>query len=141
MKKELLNEISFIKKLTSKLLSEEYDDNGKWIPPNPADRDMYEGMFDDKKIMLVKEDADIVNYVLNNLPDSIQYISIWNCEFADFSGVDLCNKTDLMFVNLPGTKNNIEEQGYECLKHHGEGFYTAELIHNDEVWSKHQQNR
>jgi hypothetical protein len=123
MKKELLKEISFIKKLTSKLLSEEYDDNGEWIPTKPTDRDMYEGIFDDKKIMLIKEDADIVNYVLNNLPDSIQYISIVYCEFADFSGVDLCNKSDLMFVNLLGTKNNIEEQGYECIKRHSNDFY------------------
>ena len=100
-------------------LEEQYDDDGKWVTRPP-----YEGFFEDSKIMLVREDADVVKYTLNNLPDSIEYIAILNCEYADFSGVDLCDKKDLVFINLAGTENNFEEQDYECAYHEGETIYT-----------------
>jgi hypothetical protein len=41
-------------------------------------------------------------------------LSIVDCESADFSDVDICGLPELAFVNLQGTENNFEEQGYEC---------------------------
>jgi hypothetical protein len=56
-----------------------------------------------------------VRKVLRNLPTSLKYLALRDCDFADFEGINLCSFDDLKNVNLIGTENNLEEQGYECL--------------------------
>jgi hypothetical protein len=42
-------------------------------------------------------------------------LALRNCEFADFDGIDMCSFNQIQNVNLVGTENNFEEQGYGCL--------------------------
>jgi hypothetical protein len=74
-------------------------------------------------LMLRNKSANVVSRHLNNLSDKIKFIAIINCEYADFSGVDICGLPKLVFVNLKGTENNFEEQGYECNIEEDSPFY------------------
>jgi hypothetical protein len=51
-----------------------------------------------------------------------RFITFIDCEEVDFSGIDLCQYPDLVFVNLPGTPNNFEETQNDCYKKIGEGY-------------------
>jgi hypothetical protein len=53
-----------------------------------------------------------VDRFLKNLPENARFIVIHNCEYADFSNINLCAFPKLIFVNLKGTENNIEEQQF-----------------------------
>ena len=66
-------------------------------------------------VLLVGGNSRQVRKVLRNLPTSLKYLALRDCDFADFEGIDLCSFDDLKNVNLLGTENNLEEQGYECL--------------------------
>jgi hypothetical protein len=66
-------------------------------------------------VLLVGGSSRQVRKILRNLPDSLKYLALRDCDFADFDGIDLCSFNDLKNVNLLGTENNLEEQGYECL--------------------------
>jgi hypothetical protein len=76
-----------------------------------------------RQLMLRNKSANVVNRHLNNLSDEIRFIAIVNCEYADFSGIDICGIRNLMFVNVVGTDNNFDEQGYDCFDQMGEGLY------------------
>ena len=67
-------------------------------------------------VLLVGASSRQVRKVLRNLPNSLKYLSFKDCDFADFDGIDLCSFPALRNVNLLGTENNLEEQGYECLE-------------------------
>jgi hypothetical protein len=66
-------------------------------------------------VLVVGANSRQVKKVLRNLPTSLKYLSFMDCDFADFDGIDMCSFSDLRNVNLIGTENNLEEQGYECL--------------------------
>ena len=66
-------------------------------------------------VLLVGGNSRQVRKILRNLPDSLKFLALRDCDFADFDGIDLCSFNDLKNVNLIGTENNLEEQGYECL--------------------------
>ena len=66
-------------------------------------------------VLLVGGNSKQVRKMLKNLPNTLKYLALRDCDFADFEGIDLCSFDDLKNVNLLGTENNLEEQGYECL--------------------------
>ena len=66
-------------------------------------------------VLLVGGNSKQVRKILKNLPNTLKYLALRDCDFADFEGIDLCSFDDLKNVNLLGTENNLEEQGYECL--------------------------
>ena len=66
-------------------------------------------------VLLVGGNSRQVRKILRNLPDYLKFLALRDCDFADFDGIDLCSFNDLKNVNLIGTENNLEEQGYECL--------------------------
>jgi uncharacterized protein YkuJ len=66
-------------------------------------------------ILLVGGSSRQVRKILKNLPNTLKFLSFRDCDFADFDGIDLCSFPTLKNVNLIDTKNNFEEQGYECL--------------------------
>ena len=66
-------------------------------------------------VLLVGGNSKQVRKILKNLPNTLKYLALRDCDFADFEGIDLCSFEDLKNVNLLGTENNLEEQGYECL--------------------------
>ena len=55
-----------------------------------------------------------VDIFLENLPENTKFIQISDCEYADFSSIDICSFPKLVFMSLKGTKNNFEEQNYDC---------------------------
>ena len=58
-----------------------------------------------------------------HLLTEVQFIMIMNCESADFSDVDICGLPNLVFINLFGTENNFDEQGYECAETDDAPYY------------------
>jgi hypothetical protein len=80
-------------------------------------------------VLLVGGNSKQVRKILKNLPNTLKYLALRDCDFADFEGIDLCSFEDLKNVNLLGTENNLEEQGYECLdKWDEDGQYRSALI-------------
>ena len=79
----------------------------------------------DNLIMFINKGSDVVQRFLNILPllTKLQFISIIDCEFADFSDVDVCSLPKLDFINLQGTETNLDEQGYDCVANEGGGFF------------------
>jgi hypothetical protein len=78
---------------------------------------------DDVVVFLDGASEETVNNALSNLTGNERFIAILNSEFADFSGVDLCSFSELSTVNLKGTQNNFEEQGYDCAELLIKGMY------------------
>jgi hypothetical protein len=73
---------------------------------------------DDARILLRNQSSEVVQKILSLLPSftEIIFLAILDCESADFSDVDICSLPELSFINLQGTENNLEEQGYECIE-------------------------
>jgi len=76
-------------------------------------------------IMFRNKSSEVIQSFLHILPllTDLQLFTIENCESADFSDVDICGLSNLAFINLTGTENNFEEQGYECSDKQAENFY------------------
>jgi hypothetical protein len=70
----------------------------------------------DNRIMIKDKSSEVVQRLLSilHLLTELKFLSIVDCESADFSDVDICGLPELAFVNLQGTENNFEEQGYKC---------------------------
>lgn len=65
--------------------------------------------FSDKLVMLRGANQSRVEKILSKLPETIVFLAIVDCEFADFSNVDICSFPNLEYVNLKDTENNFEE--------------------------------
>lgn len=68
-------------------------------------------------IRLKKRSSRVVKDFLKSLDTEnrdITMFSLMDCEYADFSDVDICGLPNLTFINLSGTINNFEKQGYKC---------------------------
>ena len=68
-------------------------------------------------------DSNYIKEILQQLPKNMMFLGIRNSEFADFSGINLCDYPDLVFVSLGGTKNNFEEQNFDCFESWGNGMF------------------
>jgi len=75
-------------------------------------------------ILLVGASEETVSKILNRLPKSIMFIAIRDSEYADFSNIDICSYPKLHMINLTGTNNNFEKQGYECINPEGGSLYS-----------------
>ena len=82
-----------------------------------------------RALMIDGKSSEVVQKILSLLPSFTEliFLAILNCESADFSDVDICGLPQISFINLTGTENNFEEQGYECAEGEdlrgGEDFY------------------
>jgi hypothetical protein len=74
------------------------------------------------RIMIKDKSSEVVQRLLSiiHLFDKLIFLAILDCESADFSDVDICGLPKISFINLTGTENNFEEQGYECAE--GDNF-------------------
>ena len=83
-------------------------------------------MTDDRFFHVEGADRRTSNQLLKNFlkvsGGKARFIAFIDCEEVDFSGVDLCQYPDLVFVNLPGTPNNFEETQNDCYEKVGEGY-------------------
>jgi hypothetical protein len=65
-----------------------------------------------------------VDIFLENLPEDTMFIQISDCEYADFSNIDICAFPKLTMINLKGTENNFDEQNYDCpYNEYSDGIY------------------
>lgn len=86
--------------------------------------------FNEHFLLIEYADADTVQGALDELPETIKFIAIINCENADFGSLDLCGDfMDLAFVNLKNTPNNFEETQAGCYR---------EIAHN--MWDFTSEN-
>ncbi len=53
---------------------------------------------------------DDVSKFLSNMPKDRDMITIYDCEYADFSEVNLCEFENLKMLNIKDTPNNFEEK-------------------------------
>ena len=82
---------------------------------------------EERDLLMLKGDSDEeVSEKLSELSENIRFLAIFDCEYADFSDIDMCSFPNLVAVNLKGTDNNFEEQGYECFSDMGNGLYSRE---------------
>jgi hypothetical protein len=83
-------------------------------------------MTDDRFFHVEGADRRTANQLLKNFlkvsGGKARFIAFIDCEEVDFSGVDLCQYPDLVFVNLPGTPNNFEETQNDCYEKVGQGY-------------------
>ena len=111
--------------ILSQYVEEDYDDDDEDF------KDMMESRYDDdssfhRYFTLKNKSARVVRNFLNSLSTEFietKFITLSNCEYADFSGIDICGLPKLAYIRLPNTKNNFEEQGYECVIDVEEDFY------------------
>ena len=133
-----------------KTIKEQYDDlNGmNWTQNTTMDRrrPIDEPMFDEgsiksilkkhnlldkvrntreQSILMERQSSEVVQKLLSllHLFNELIFLAIVDCESADFSDVDMCSLPEITYVNLNGTENNFNEQGYECFSVEGDGMY------------------
>jgi hypothetical protein len=61
-------------------------------------------------------DSKFIQTILGQLPKDITFLAIMNSQFADFDGINLCDYPKLTFINLRGTKNNLDDQNVDCFE-------------------------
>ena len=86
-------------KLVRRVIKEQDNEMDRW-----RQRDLDAGL-----VLLEHKDANTVQMVLSSLPQNLKFLTIKNCEGADFTDIDICNFPELIFVNLKNTPNNFEE--------------------------------
>jgi hypothetical protein len=79
-------------------------------------------------VMFMNQPSEVIQRLLSilHLLTELQFLSIVDCESADFSDIDVCSLRELAWINLRGTENNLEEQGYECLGEEFDDIYGLE---------------
>ena len=83
------------------------------------------GSHGEKTFQKIKEASkQEVDRFLENLPENTRFIQVSNCEYADFSSIDICSFPNLTMISLKGTENNFDEQNYDCpFSYFGNGVY------------------
>ena len=76
-------------------------------------------------IIIENKSSEITKRFITILPllKNIYFLRIINCEYADFSDVNICDLSDLEMINLTGTDNNINELGFKCVSDEGNSVY------------------
>ena len=111
-------------RLVNKVIKEQYDDNDfEFNTTIRNDEGDLEHMHSDWMVTLKGKSAKQVQRLLSNLTETVAFLAIIDCEYADFSDVNLCEYPKLRFVNLKGTPNNLEETQDECYDNLGRGMY------------------
>lgn len=75
----------------------------------------FEKTINDTTILMVNGNSESVKDVLSQITNSTKWVGLINCEYADFSDINICNRPNLIMITLTGTKNNFEEFNWECI--------------------------
>lgn len=113
MKKIIRLTESDLNKIVKRVISEvsgKYTDNVKEL-------------MTERSIIIKNKTKDQVRQLLNSLPNGLILLNIINCEYADFSGIDVCGFPELEFVNLTGTDNNFYEHAVNCFNGDDKSLY------------------
>jgi hypothetical protein len=102
-------------RLVKKVVKEQYDDNDfEFNTKFVNDRGDLEQEHRDSMILMQGKSSRQVKRVISNLSENIRFIAILDCEYADFSDINLCEYPKLVSVRLVGTPNNFEETQDNC---------------------------
>jgi hypothetical protein len=111
-------------RLVRKVVKEQFDDNDfEFNTTIRNDKGDLEHEHSDSFIMLKGKSSKQVQRLLSNLSENVRFLSIIDCEYADFSDVNLCEYPKLRFVNVNGTPNNLEETQDDCYHNLSSGMY------------------
>jgi hypothetical protein len=102
-------------RLVKKVIKEQYDDNDfEFNTKFRNDRGDLEQEHSDSMILIQGKSSRQVKRVISNLSENISFLAILDCEYADFSDINLCEYPKLVVVRLVGTPNNLEETQDNC---------------------------
>ena len=102
-------------RLVNKVIKEQFqDDDFELNTTVRDDSDELEHEHSDSMVMLRGKSSRQVQRLLSNLSENIKFLAILDCEYADFSDINLCEYPQLKVVRLKGTPNNLEETQDEC---------------------------
>jgi hypothetical protein len=102
-------------RLVKKVVKEQFDDNDfEFNTKFVNDRGDLEQEHGDSMIFIQGKSSRQVKRVISNLTEKIAFIAILDCEYADFSDINLCEYPKLVSVRLVGTPNNLEETQDNC---------------------------
>ena len=88
-------------RLVKKVVKEEYDDYDLQINPTYT-------------VSIRGKSSRQVKRLISILKENISFLAILDCEYADFSDINLCEYPRLVSVRLVGTPNNLEETQDNC---------------------------
>lgn len=102
-------------RLVNKVIKEQFsDDDFEFNSVKRDDRGDLEHEHSDSMILIQGKSSRQVQRVISNLTENISFLAILDCEYADFSDINLCDFPKLMVVRLKGTPNNLEETQDAC---------------------------
>ena len=127
-------------KLVRRVIKEQYmDDDFEFNTTIRNDRGDLEHEHNDLMVMLKGKSSEQVQRLFSNLSENVRFIAIIDCEYADFSDINLCEYSDLLVINIKGTPNNFEETQEECYENSGNGMY--DFKHNMDRYNMKYHNR
>jgi hypothetical protein len=97
-------------RLVKKVIKEQYDDRDLVINPTYT-------------VLIRGKSSRQVKRLISNLKENISFLAILDCEYADFSDINLCEYPKLVGVRLAGTPNNLEETQDNCYEKIMESLY------------------
>ena len=112
MKKVVRLTESDLVRLVKKVIKEQPENNYNDISDLPENKKNLTKLM----VLLDGANARSIDKVLPKLSQDTRFISFINCEYADFSKVDLCEFPDLVTVFLRNTPNNLEETQGDCFE-------------------------
>ena len=119
-------------RLVRRVIKEQFtDDDFEFNTTIRNDRGDLEHEHNDLMVMLMGKSSRQVQRLFSNLSENVRYITIIDCEYADFSNIDLCEYSNLRFVKVQGTPNNFEETQDDCYRNSDYGFEFNFTIRND----------
>jgi hypothetical protein len=101
-------------RLVKKVIKEQYDDNDFEFNTKFRNDRGKEQEHSDSMILMQGKSSRQVKRVISNLSENIRFLAILDCEYADFSDINLCEYPKLVVVRLVGTPNNLEETQDNC---------------------------
>ena len=111
-------------RLVKKVVKEQFDDNDfEFNTKFVNDRGDLKQEHGDSMIFIQGKSSRQVKRVISNLTEKIAFIAILDCEYADFSDINLCEYPKLVSVRLVGTPNNLEETQDNCYEEIMESLY------------------
>jgi hypothetical protein len=111
-------------RLVRRVIKEQFtDDDFEFNTTIKNDIGDLEYSHNDYEVLLKGKSSKQVQRLFSNLSENVRFIAIIDCEYADFNDINLCEYSDLVFVNIKGTPNNLEETQDGCYDDMGGGLY------------------